>query len=44
MASKKNTVPKGRKVIYVKYVTRKNGFRDYAYNHGLKAWRITVPE
>lgn len=28
--------------IYVAYITRKNGFRDYAYRHGLKAWRIRV--
>ncbi|MGM9771023.1 MAG: hypothetical protein ACI3YU_00055 [Segatella copri] len=29
-------------IIYVAYITRKNGRRDYARNHGLKAWRIRV--
>lgn len=28
--------------IYVAYITRKNGYRDYAYKHGFKAWRIPV--
>ena len=28
--------------IFVPFVTRKNGRRDYARNHGLKAWRIRV--
>ena len=28
--------------IFVPFVTRKNGHRDYARNHGLKAWRIRV--
>lgn len=31
-----------KRVIYVAYITRRNGFRDYARNHGLKAWRIEV--
>lgn len=30
--------------IYVAFITRKNGFRDYARKHGLKAWRIRVPK
>ena len=28
--------------IFVPFLTRKNGHRDYARNHGLKAWRIRV--
>lgn len=28
--------------IYVAYVTRKDGSRDYARDHGLKAFRIWV--
>ncbi len=28
--------------IYRRYITRKNGYRDDARRHGLKAWRIPV--
>lgn len=30
------------KYIFVAYVTRPDGTRDYARDHGLKAWRIPV--
>ncbi len=44
MASKKKLARKGRKVIFVAYVTRKDGTRDYARDHGLRAWAISVSE
>ena len=30
------------KYIFVPYITRKDGRRDYARNHGYRAWRIRV--
>ena len=33
---------KNVKYIFVAYVTRADGTRDYARDHGLKAWRIPV--
>ncbi len=41
-ASKKKPPRKGRKVIFVAYVTRKDGTIDYARDHGLRAWAIEV--
>ena len=42
-SSKKKRPPRrGRKVIFVAYVTRKDGTIDYARDHGLRAWRIEV--
>lgn len=28
--------------IFVAYITRKDGTRDYARDHGLRAWRIWI--
>lgn len=41
-SSKKRPVRKGRKVVFVAYVTRKDGTVDYARDHGFKAWPIEV--
>ena len=37
-----NDTPEDIEYIYVAFITRKNGYRDYARNHGLRAWRIPV--
>ncbi len=34
----------GYKLIFVKFITTKNGKRLYAANYGLKAWAIWVKE
>jgi hypothetical protein len=38
---KRDDVPAGYHVIYVKWITRKDGTRVYPPN-GLKAWRLVV--
>jgi hypothetical protein len=40
--AKENEVPEGYQVIYVAYITLRNGRRLYAKSYGLKAWRLTV--
>lgn len=40
MASRKSKV----RYIFTAYVTRPDGTRDYAKNHGLKAFRIPIRE
>jgi hypothetical protein len=35
-------VPEGHEVIYVTFITLRNGRRLYASAYGLKAWRLVV--
>jgi hypothetical protein len=36
-------VPKGYVVIFRPFITLRNGKRLYAWEKGLKAWRLVVP-
>ena len=36
------TVPKGYQIIYVAWITLRNGKRLYAAAYGRKAWRLMV--
>lgn len=44
MASPKKPRNGRRKIIFRAWITRKDGTRDYAKDHGLRAWRIEVSE
>ena len=39
---KKDRIPEGYEVIFVAYITLRNGKRLYAAAYGLKAWRLIV--
>lgn len=42
MLKEGETVPEGYEVIYVTYITLKNGKRLFAATYGLKAFRLKV--
>ena len=43
MGKRRFTVPKGYRLVFRAWKTLKDGTRDYAKDHGLRAWPLLIP-